>query len=141
MVKKGRPFEPGNQCGRGRPRGSRNKKSRKAQQLLDRYGESVIGRALLAAKNGNVAMQRALLPYIVSRPKDAPVKTGPLPVHTAEELAQSSEALFAAVASGQITVQDALELSSLIEYRRGVMETREFDARLRALEERKRNDG
>jgi hypothetical protein len=57
------------------------------------------------------------------------------PVATVEELAKSSEAVFQKVVSGQITLQDAHELSALIESRRRVIETRDLDARLRALEE------
>jgi hypothetical protein len=135
MEKKGRPFAPGNKFGRGRPRGSRNKRSLLGQELLDSHGEAIVGRALVVAGKGDVAMLRALLPYIVSRRRDAPVKTGPLPVHTAEELAQSSEAVIQGAASGQITLQQAQALAALIEGRRRVMETRDLEARLRALEE------
>lgn len=141
MVNKGRPFEPGNQFGRGRPRGSRNKRSRLGQELLDRHAESLIGKAMVEASKGNVTVLRALLPYLLVRRRDAPVKTGPLPVHTAEELAQSSEAVFAGVNSGRLTLQEGQQLSALLEDRRRVLETRDFEARLRALEEQKRNDG
>jgi hypothetical protein len=134
MVKKGRPFEPGNQFGCGRPRGSRNKKSLAAQKLLDGHAESVVRKALVEAMKGDAPLLRALLGHILPRRKDAPVKTGPLPVHTAEELAQSSEAVFERLACGQITVQEAHELSALLEARRRVMETQDIEARLRTLE-------
>ena len=62
------------------------------------------------------------------------MKTGPLPVHTAEDLAQSSEAVFQRVVSGQITLPEALALTEMMERRRRVMETRDLDARLRAVE-------
>src|SRR5580693_10072181 len=134
-MKTGRPFEPGNKFGRGRPRGSRNKRSLLALQLLDSHAESVVRKALVDAMKGDAQLLRALLGHILPRRRDAPVKTGPLPVHTAEELAQSSEAVFERAVSGQITLQEAQEFSALIEDRRRVMETRDLDARLRALEE------
>jgi hypothetical protein len=34
---RGRPFEPGNKFGRGRPKGSRNKRTAEAQALFDEY--------------------------------------------------------------------------------------------------------
>jgi len=135
MEKKGRPFAPGNKFGRGRPRGSRNKRSLLGQELLDSHGEAIVGRALVVAGKGDVAMLRALLPYVVSRRRDAPVKIGALPVHTAEELAQSSEVVLHRAASGQITLQEAQDLSALIEGRRLVIETRDLDGRIRVLEE------
>jgi hypothetical protein len=135
MVKRGRPFEPGNQYGCGRPRGSRNKRGLQAQQLLESHAESVVRKALVEAMKGDASLLRTLLSHILPRRRDAPVKTGPLPVATVEELAQSSEAVFQRVASGQITLQEAHELSALIESRRRVIETRDLDVRLRALEE------
>jgi hypothetical protein len=51
-MKRGRPFEAGNKFGGGRPRGSRNKRSLLAQQLLDSHGEAVVGRALVVAVSG-----------------------------------------------------------------------------------------
>jgi hypothetical protein len=78
---------------------------------------------------------RTLLGHILPRRRDAPLKIGPLPVHTAEELAQSSESILPRAASGQITLQEAQELSALIEDRRRVIETRDLEVRLGALEE------
>jgi hypothetical protein len=134
-MKRGRPFEAGNKFGGGRPRGSRNKRSLLAQQLLDSHGEAVVGRALVMAGKGDVPMLRALLPYVVSRRRDAPVNMGPLPVHTAEDLAQSSEVVMQRAASGKITLQEAQDLSALIEGRRLVIVTRDIDGRLRVLED------
>jgi hypothetical protein len=79
-------------------------------------------------------MLRTLRGHVLPRRRDAPVKTRPLPVHTAAELAQSSEAVFQRVVSGQITLPEALALTDMIERRRRVMETRDLEARLRAVE-------
>jgi hypothetical protein len=135
MENKGRPFEPGNKFGRGRPRGSRNKNSFPAMQLLDSHAEPLMRRALVEALKGDVPLLRTLLGYVVARRQEAPLKTGPLPAHTAEELDQSSESVFQAVATGRITPQEARELSSVIECRRRVIETRDLDTRLRAVEQ------
>jgi hypothetical protein len=104
MVKRGRPFEPGNKVGGGRPRGSRNKRGLLAQQLLDSHEEAVIRKALLLALQGDVSILRTLVGHILPRRGDPPVKTGPLPMGTVEELAQTSEAVLKRVASGQITI-------------------------------------
>ena len=75
MVKRGRPFEPGNQYGCGRPRGSRNKRGLQAQQLLESHAESVVRRALVEAMKGDASLLRTLLSHILPRRRDAPVKT------------------------------------------------------------------
>ena len=46
MAKRGRPFEAGNKFGRGRPLGSRNKKTRLIEELLDENSESLLHKAL-----------------------------------------------------------------------------------------------
>lgn len=72
--------------------GSRHKRSRMGQQLLNTHSDSAMRKALAEAIKGDSAVLRTFLPYTLSRPRDAPVKTGPLQVHTMEELAQTSEA-------------------------------------------------
>ena len=39
---RGRPFQPGNNLGRGRPKGSRNRKTLLAEELLDSHAEAVL---------------------------------------------------------------------------------------------------
>jgi len=134
MAKKGRPFEPGNKFGRGRPRGSRNKKTLLAQELLDSHGDAVVRKALMVGLRGDAAMLRCLLDHLLPRRRDLPVKTGPLPMGTAEELSQTSELVLKKVASGQLTVSAAREIFALMEARRQVIETRDFESQLRAIE-------
>jgi hypothetical protein len=136
MVTKGRPFEPGNKFGRGRPRGSRNKKSLLAQELLDSHGEALVRKAVLQALKGDVPMLRALLAHILPRPTDQPVKTGPLPMGTAKEISQSAQALLQKVASGKIAPSQARDIFAMLEAQRKIIEVEAFDARLRAIEDR-----
>jgi hypothetical protein len=139
---RGRPFEPGNKLGRGRPPGSRNKRRRHGQKVFDEYSEMLIQRALGLALKGDIPLLRLLLPYALQRPAEWAVKTGPLPSGTIEELNQSSEKLLERVASGKISLEQARVLSALLERRREVLETRELEERVRALEpgsQRKQN--
>ena len=133
---RGRPFEPGNKFGRGRPRGSRNHGSLVAQDLLASHSEPVVRQALVLALKGDGPLLRTLLGHILSRRRDLPVKTGPLPTATAEELSQTSEKLMKRVASGQISPGEALELFTLLEHRRHMIETEGIAMRLHILEQR-----
>jgi hypothetical protein len=50
---RGRPFPPGNRFGRGRPKGSRNKRSAQALQILDQYSESLIKKCIAKGLEGD----------------------------------------------------------------------------------------
>lgn len=139
-MKRGRPFEPGNKLGRGRPPGSRNKRTLLGQSLLEQHGEAVVRKALTSALQGDSAMARALLPYLLKRPTDPPPKIGPLPMRTVQDLEQTHENLMNAVAAGKLTLPDAQALDTLIETRRRVIETGEMDARIQVLEQVKERD-
>ena len=138
---RGRPFEPGNQFSRGRPRGSRNKRSKRGQQLLDEYGEVLIQKALALAIQGDGLLMRTLLPYLLRRPADRPVQIGSLRLGSAEELSKSSDTILNRVASGKLSPSDARAVGTLIEDRRRILETQELERRVRALEQLPEADG
>jgi hypothetical protein len=132
---KGRPFQPGNHFGRGRPRGSRNKRSLMAQELLECHAEAVTRQALVLALKGDSQMIRFLLSLIHPRRKDLPPKTGSLPMHSIAELSQASEKLIKKVTSGKVSISDALGLTELMERRRRIIETEDHEKRIQAVEQ------
>jgi hypothetical protein len=134
-MKRGRPFEPGNKLSRGRPPGSRNKRSWRSQQLLDEHGEAIVHKALVLALQGDAAVLRTLLAYLLRRPEDRPVETGPLQVGSAEELAKTLEKVLRKVASGKLSLGQAQAVAALLEGRRRVLETQDLEMRLQALEQ------
>ena len=62
---RGRPFQPGNNWGRGRPKGSRNRKTLLAEELLDSHAEAVVSQALALAEKGDAPVLRILLAHIL----------------------------------------------------------------------------
>jgi len=132
---RGRPFEPGNKLGCGRPRGSRNKRNTRGQQLLDQYSENIMQKALAEAIKGDVPLLRTFLSFLLRRPGDRPIQTGPLPMGSLDELAKSSEKVLQKVTSGKLSPGEARNLTDLIEDRRRVLETEELEKRVRALEQ------
>ena len=106
-----------------------------AQQLLDSHADPVMRKALVQAIKGDSPLLRMFLGYLLGPRREAPVTTGPLAVHTAEELAQTSESVFQRLACGKITLHEAGELSALFESRRRVLETQELEERIRVVEE------
>jgi hypothetical protein len=132
---RGRPFEPGNKVSRGRPRGSQNKRNTRGQQLLDQYSETIMQKALAEAIKGDASLLRTFLSFLLRRPGDRPIHTGPLPMGSLEELSKSSEKVLQKVTTGKLSPGEARILTDLMENRRHVLETEGLEKRVRALEQ------
>lgn len=136
MAVRGKPFEVGNKLGRGRPRGSRNKTTLLARELLDSYAEPLARKCVVMALQGDPKAMQLCMDRILPVRRDLPVKLGVLPVGTAADLSKASETVMNKVTAGQITPTQGKAFSELIEDRRRVIETQDIDQRLRALEVR-----
>ena len=133
MAVRGRPFQPGNKAGRGRPRGSRNKATLMAQALLDAHSEALIKKCLHMALTGDAAAMRLYIERLLPR-RELPVSVAPMRGGTAAQIAQTLDVLLKNVSSGQLTPTEAQTLASILEHRRRAIETEEHEARLRTLE-------
>lgn len=133
---RGRPFETGNKFGRGRPRGSRNKTTVLAQELLESHAEPVVRKALMMAIQGDTAAMKLCMDRILPVHREVPVKFGPLPTATAAEVSKAAEKVVQDVAAGKIPIAQGLAMSGLLEMRRRTVETESLDGRVRNLEER-----
>jgi hypothetical protein len=137
MAVRGKPFQPGNKFGRGRPRGSRNKTTMAAQQLLFGHADAIMRTAIvMMLKDKDPGMVRAGLDRILPVRREAPVDIGSLPTATISDVSKSSEALVKKATSGKLTITQALGIADLLEGRRKVIETEELSLRIAALESR-----
>jgi hypothetical protein len=134
MAARGKPFEPGNKLGRGRPRGSRNKTTLMAQQLLEHHAEAIVRKCILMALQGDLQAMRLCIDRVVPHRRDLPVKLGNLPMGTPEELNKVSTVLLKRVIEGHLTPSEAMPVGQLIEGRRRMIETQDINQRLQALE-------
>ena len=132
-MKRGRPFEPGNKFGRGRPKGSPNKKTQLAQKMFDDHSAAIMALAINASREDR-QMLRMLAGHIVPRRKDLPVKLGKLALTTFRDLDRASEAILHKAGSGKISVAEAVDLFHMIETRRRVLRAMELEERISALE-------
>ena len=117
------------------PPGSRNKKSLLPQEVLGEYGERLIRKSLNLALKGDSQMLRMFMGYVLPKNSEPPVKIGPLRLGTPEELLQTYDSVMEMVAAGQITLSAAKDIIELIEARRLIIETKEHELRLKALEQ------
>lgn len=135
--KRGRPFPKGTSGNpAGKRSGTRNKATLAAEALLDGEAEALTRKAIQKAQQGDMTALRLCLDRILPPRRDRPVQFRLLPLHRARDAAAGMASVADAVANGQITANEAAELSRLVEAFVKALEVTEFDQRLRALEER-----
>ena len=124
-------FAPGNP---GKPKGARHRATQAALALLEGEAEALTRKAVETALAGDTAALRLCLERITPPRKDAPV-TFTLPrMETGADAAKAAGAVLAAVADGDLTPFEGVQIRGLIETFRKTLETCELEARVAALE-------
>jgi len=131
---RGRPFQPGNQFGRGRPKGSRNKRSLAVQKLLDENSPKLLVKSMSEAAKGNVPLLRMFAQYELDRSKERIPPIGALAIGTPEELKQSQQSVMNHVTAGTLAAAQGARLLDMLELRRKGLETHDLAERMDALE-------
>jgi Family of unknown function (DUF5681) len=118
----------------GRPVGSRNKTTLAMQELLDGEAETIVGKAIEKAKEGDSIALRLCLERIVAPRKDRPIAfTLPL-IESAADALRATGALVGAVASGDVTPSEAADLAKLVDGYVKSLEAMELSERVSKLE-------
>jgi len=132
---RGKPFEPGNKVGRGRPLGSRNKATLLAQQTLDSNSPALVRKCILMALQGDTKAMQICMDRILPARRELPVRIGKISTRTTADLGNASEAVTQRVIEGKLTPSQGKAVADMIEQRRKVIETGDLDNRLRTMEE------
>jgi predicted DNA-binding protein (UPF0251 family) len=132
---RGRPFQPGNTIGRGRPKGSRNKAKAPGQDLLDQYSEPVTRKCISMALQGDARALRICMERMSPARQDAFVQLSLPRIRTAQDVEKAAEKVTQAIRRGKITPLEGGKLMSILESRARIMENVEFESRLEKLEE------
>ena len=128
--------------GKGRPKGSRNKVTAATLALLE-DGESPLALLVRISRDQEQELglrmnaARWVAPYLHPRPfPEMPTAEFELPddLSKPEALQQDHENIMRAVATGELEVPLAKDLSAILESHRRILETTELEARLSALE-------
>jgi hypothetical protein len=133
---RGRPFQQGNTFGRGRPKGSRNKTTRKAQELLDRYCEPITQKTISMALKGDPGAIRLCMERVYPARRDGYVQISLPGTQTLADVSASSAKVLHGVSRGLITPMEGETISGILEDRRRLIETVELAARIEELEKR-----
>jgi translation elongation factor EF-Tu-like GTPase len=130
-----KPGKSGNPS--GRPQGSRNKATIALEALLEGESEAITRKAIEMAKNGDMAAIRICLERIIPPRKSRPVLIDLPKVETAKDITKAQSVVIAAMANGDLTTDEATDISGILEVKRRSIETVEIEKRLESLEAQK----
>ena len=132
---RGRPFQPGNKYGRGRPSGSRNKNSRVCQETLEGHAENLAKKCLYMAFQGNPTAMRLCMERLMPARRHRTLNFKIPAVKTLADVDAAFQIVMSGIARGQLTPAEGQTVSLVLEGRRRVIETQELEQRIRSLEE------
>jgi hypothetical protein len=119
----------------GRPKGSLNKATILAQELIDNEGELIVRKALELAKSGDGAALRIVMDRLIPPRRDRHVTIKLPEISNATDAASAMAAVINEVASGSITAAEAEGLTKLIGDYSKILEVSQIEERLKRLEE------
>lgn len=132
----GKPFQPGNRLGRGRPVGSRNKATLALQTLLEGEGERITRKAIDLATAGDLTAIRICLERLIPPCRERRLRLKLPDVASAEGVSDAFTAVLLAVAEGDLAIGEAAQLANVLELARKAIDTLEVDRRLAEVEKR-----
>jgi hypothetical protein len=111
---RGKAFEIGNKAGKGRPAGSRNKKS-KYLEILEEFGEPLLKKGALMALNGDRVLLGKLIDKLIPGAKP-PATLFVLPKNEGElDLNKVLQSVLKQTANGRLSTQQATDLATFAE--------------------------
>ncbi|MGY2052279.1 DUF5681 domain-containing protein [Methylobacterium sp. JK268] len=135
MTERGRGFQKGKSGNpAGRPKGARHKTTIAMEALLAGEAEGLTRTAIELANSGDTTALRLCLDRLLPVRKDRPVPFALPPIEGSADVTRATAALLEAVARGDLTPSEAAELGKIVEVHVRAIETRDFAARLDALE-------
>ena len=132
---RGQAFAPGNALGRGRLKGSRNKKTLRFREMLEEHGEALMKKCMVEALRGDRHSMRLCIERLLAPRREGSVRLSFPRVQNLASVNAASERLMRAITSGEITPADGQMIAGVLEHRRRVIETLELESRLQALEQ------
>ena len=133
---RGRPFRKG-QTGnpQGRPLGTRNRATVAAEALLDGEAEAITRKVVERAKEGDSTALRLCLERILPPRRDRPIALSIPKLETVADAPALMGAITSAIAIGDVTPSEAVDLTKLIDTYVRTVEAADLNKRLRAIEE------
>jgi hypothetical protein len=132
---RGRPFQPGNRLGRGRPAGSRNAASVLLDKLAEGECEALLRTVLEQAKAGDTRAAEVVLARVWPVRRGRPVALSLPPIKTAADVVAALGAVADAMAAGALTPEEASAVAGVFEAKRKAIETAALEDRVHRMEQ------
>ena len=133
---RGRPFSPGRSGNpSGRPKGSRNRATIAAEELLDDAAENLMQVVIELGLTGDRQALRMCLDRLVPPRRERPIRFVLPNLATAVDALAALSAIADAVANGELTDSEASTLIRLVDCFRQAVEAVDHERRLQAVEE------
>jgi hypothetical protein len=132
---RGRPFQPGNKFGRGRPKGSRNRVTAPVKKLLDEFGPHLARKLVAMGLEGNPQALRICMERLMPAPRDASVAIKLPKIKSVEDVAAAAEQVIRGVGKGILSPSESARIMQVLESQVRVIESAGIEQRLQKLEE------
>jgi hypothetical protein len=133
---RGKPFEPGNKMGRGRPKGSRNKKNGQAQAILDQFTERLVKTCVAKALAGDGRALTLCMDRVLPSLRERGLRFKIPKLDGIEQIDQSLQRIIEGIASGRLPLAAGERLLAILQNQRDNVFSREMEARLSEMEKR-----
>lgn len=134
---RGRPFKKGTSGNpKGKPPGTRHGLTILAETLMAADLEAVVSKMIRKAKAGDVAAGRLILDRVMPMRKGRPVVFELPAMNSVADVVGALATVTAAMAAGQLSPAEAIEIASVVELQRRAIETMQMEVRLSAIEQR-----
>jgi len=130
---RGRPFEPGNKLGQGRPKGSRNK-TKQGQDLWDEYRPHLIGKCITEAMQGVPSAMRLCMERSSPARRGACIRINLPAIKTAADVEKAAEKVMQATRRGLLTPGEGYTWMNILESRSRVIEKVQWESRIESME-------
>jgi hypothetical protein len=132
---RGKPFERGNQQSKGRTPGSRNKKS-EAQSILETHAASIVRNVLALGFKGDRVLAKVAFERVTVQVRRDLIEFALPRIRTLPDIIRASQAVLAAMADGQIGVEDAGKVMDLLHKHGRLVGDQDWERRLAAAEQK-----
>lgn len=119
----------------GKPKGARHKTTMAVQALLDGEAEALTRKCIDLAKEGDTTALRLCMERIAPATKSRPVQVDLPAIETADDVLKAQGATIEAMASGQITPEEAATIAGVLDAKRKAIETVQLEERVAKLEQ------
>lgn len=118
----------------GRPLGSRNNASRFCDDILEENAEELTNVAVQLALQGDTTAIRLCLERMIPKRRHRPLQLNWPPIHTLEDVSSAVTATLAALAAGELEIDQGTALIGILDGKRRAIEAVELEQRIAMLE-------